>query len=125
MGDVVTLEVNGKKSELKVGESVTIHKGDTVVFQDELTKGAFHGERGAFAASIDGPGIEMAGGSFNASQYTNDPSQSCKEDRIKTIAAALINEIDEIGLNKRLKSLGITAAETSAMWGVKAQTHVK
>ena len=59
-----------------------------------------------------------------------NPSGKSLVDEIKSKAAELIDLIDsvpvpeggEVGGVHRLKALGMTAAEESAMWGVKAAT---
>lgn len=58
-----------------------------------------------------------------------NPSQSSKVDKIKHMAAALIDEIDSIQITTdppdavaRLKATAMTAIEDGAMWAVKAAT---
>ena len=60
-----------------------------------------------------------------------NPSNDLTVHRIKEKAAALIDEIDSIIIDKskldvgevaRLKALAMTAIEEGAMWGVKAAT---
>ncbi len=55
-----------------------------------------------------------------------NPAASGAVDRIKNAAAKLIDEIAAVDPHNpaanRLRSLGMTAAEEAAMWGVKAAT---
>lgn len=70
----------------------------------------------------------MSKGAYRVGANFN-PSDSAAVDRIKGLAALLIDEIDDLRLPPgneaevgRLKSLATTAAEEAAMWGVKAAT---
>ena len=57
-----------------------------------------------------------------------NPSKDSKVDGIKALAASLIDAIESINGDsevQRLKALAQTAAEESAMWGVKAATAEK
>ena len=67
------------------------------------------------AIMTDGPGMEMVRTDFN-------PSMSGKVDRVKMLAAALINEIDDAGIGRHV-ALAKTAFEEGAMWAVKALTE--
>ena len=59
-----------------------------------------------------------------------NPSNSHKVDVIKSMAAALIDEIDSIAVNfgfapdevVRLKNIAMDEVESAAMWAVKAAT---
>ena len=73
-------------------------------------------EHHAMAVMAEGPGLKLVRSEFN-------PSASGKVDRIKVLAAALINEIDALPDNDpSLKSVAKTEVEGAAMWAVKAAT---
>ncbi|MYE00427.1 MAG: hypothetical protein F4Y03_03995 [Alphaproteobacteria bacterium] len=70
----------------------------------------------AMAVVSEGPGLELVRSEFN-------PSASGKVDRIKVLAAALINEIDALpDDDPSLKSVAKTEVEGAAQWAVKAAT---
>ena len=52
----------------------------------------------------------------------SNPSSNSAAKSIKSAAVTLINAIHEAEGDPRLKALAMTAAEESAMWGVKAVT---
>ena len=63
----------------------------------------------------EGPGASLVRVKFN-------PSSSGTVNRIKTLAAALINEIEATQGDRRNRALAQTAIEEGAMWAVKAVT---
>ena len=70
----------------------------------------------AMAVMAEGPGDRIVRSAFN-------PSGSGKVDRIKALAAALINEIDALPDNDpRVKAVAKTEVEGAAQWAVKAAT---
>ena len=58
-------------------------------------------------------------------RLTHNPAESPSVARIKRDAARLIDTLAELAHgDSRLQALAMTAAEESAMWGVKAATAV-
>ena len=115
--DVVRLKRgDGRIYSLERGESVDFNKGGRFDHLDSI-----HGSgeecrtHEAMALCRDGPGDKIIRATFN-------PSGSSGVDRLKALAAALINEIDVQSKDGRLSALARTAAEEAAMWAVKSAT---
>lgn len=111
---------------LSLGQHVTnLQRGEAVELAEKIdySFGVIeHGgdetcrEHDAMAVISEGPGIKLVRSSFN-------PSEFCAVDRIKTLAAALINEIDALPTDDhRVKAVAKTEVEGAAQWAVKAAT---
>lgn len=115
--DAISVHVNGGPGKtIKRGEFVDIESGQLVSFEE-----VYHGsgedcrQHTPAALMSEGPGANLVRVRFN-------PSNSGAVDRIKTLAAALINEIEASEDSGRCAALAKTAIEEGAMWGVKAVT---
>jgi len=101
---------------LERGERLALEHGTELSYDvDRHGSGEACREHEAFAICVEGPGAARVRADFN-------PSGSGAVGRIKTLAAALINEIAASGGDPRLAALAMTSVEEGAMWGVKAAT---
>ena len=103
------------------GVSVEVDAGNPIAY-DVIQHGSGNVKQyGPMAVQVEGPGNALVRNSFN-------PSGDHTVQRIKDLAAALINEISEVSpgiadeAKKRYVDLAIVAVEEAAMWGVKAAT---
>ena len=101
---------------LERGERLSIEHATEVSYDiDRHGSGEDCRQHEAFALCVEGPGAARVRADFN-------PSGSNRVARIKTLAAAFINEVAAAGGEPRLAALAMTSAEEAAMWGVKAVT---
>ena len=119
--DLVHLTVEGsgdaQAATLARGESVSLMSGETVTVTGmEHAGDTSCREHDAMAIMCEGVGADIVRTGFN-------PSHSGSVDRLKTLAAAFINEVEVAGKDGRLTALAKTAAEEAAMWAVKSVTR--
>ena len=115
--DVIEVIGDGRAPKaLERGNFVDVHDGPTYSFRT-IRHGSGDACRQHEPAAImsEGPGAGLVRVTFN-------PSDSEAVNRIKTLAAALINEIEAAEGDGRHKALAKTAIEEGAMWAVKAVT---
>lgn len=105
--------------ELDRGEAVEIQEDFWYAFE-ALAHGGGESSRThvAMAAMIEGPGEHIVRTDFN-------PSALGSVERIKMLAAALINETEDAGGDPRLTAIAKTTIEEAAMWAVKSATAPK
>lgn len=115
--DAISVTVNGAPGKtIQRGEYLGIQDGDLVSFESKHHgSGEACRQHAPAALMAEGPGAGLVRTTFN-------PSNSEAVVRIKTLAAALINEIEAAEGDGRNKSLAKTAIEEGTMWGVKAVT---
>lgn len=106
--------------ELVRGESVLLHPGEDYRFTEVRHGGDTScREHNVMAVMSEGPGAALVRSRFN-------PSESSAVLRLKTLAAALINEIDALPAGTteahRLKAIAKTEVEGASHWAVKAAT---
>lgn len=64
---------------------------------------------------------ELTNGEYLVGKTFN-PSGNPAVDTIKTLAAELIDAIEDLGVDPRTKALAVTNIEQGAMWAVKSAT---
>ncbi|MCY3648304.1 MAG: hypothetical protein OXG40_01065 [Acidimicrobiaceae bacterium] len=123
-------QINVRGGELP-GAGMTVMRGGAVELEagrNYIFRETHHGgddtcrDHQPMAVMSEGPGADLVRTAFN-------PSGDGAEDRIKALAAALVNEIDALpvdpadgGRVARPKAVAITNVQQASMWAVNAAT---